>query len=63
MVPSMNTLRSGEGRLVGRDDPDGSEADDLRFEAEFPSLMEELKIGHERGQVPEGWADWGVNKT
>ncbi|KAL7413590.1 hypothetical protein BDY24DRAFT_388999 [Mrakia frigida] len=61
-VPSLTAINSGEGRLERRD-RDGSEESDIEFEEEDPSLLEELKIAHERGVIPEGWSDWGVNKT
>lgn len=62
-VPTLSRLRSGEGRLLDKRDPDGSEPEDIQFANDYPSLLEELKIAHENGQVPEGWHDWGVNKT
>ena len=43
---------------------DGSEEGDVDpFEEEQPSLLEELKLAHEGKRVPEGWSDWGMNKT
>ncbi|KAL7410801.1 hypothetical protein BDY24DRAFT_168237 [Mrakia frigida] len=50
-------------RRLESNDPDGLEETDLGAEEEETSLLEELKIAHEKGIIPEGWSDWGVNKT